>query len=684
MYRIRSGSGAEAVYNSLEEFNAAVRRGAVAPEDEIFHMRANRWLDVKSHPHYRLALSGAGHAEPHAVAARPAAPAPKPGPGSSGAAQVNSQAASVSALVSERPQQTVLRPQLMPQPAPVSAPSLPRKSKELAFIDLGPPASSSQRNATVIEALKAPTPAPTAPKTESKSAPELSEVEFLVMDGGLESPVRTSQGLRTIPEDLDLLFDAPTPKVKPATTPAVVAAPAPPKPQAAPQVPVSPVEQRAAEVTPRKAPEAEAPKASAPMVEAPRPAAPKAKAAKSEAPKPEAPKVEAPKAAAVPASPSVAASSGHVAAVAAPKPPSQAVVAPTRAWEEDLSIPGAALLEAPAMEDVVTNSTAAPAASGRSRGMLAGAGAALLLVAVGMLAWKPWSGRAAAPSADQPSTSSVSIQGSGAAPVPGSPSVPTGNEPGQSRTTASGVPAPKSSDASQKTDPIADPQDDQIIAAARPNFRADVDVPSGDLGLGAELRAEAAPTEVIPPTELTRRLETAEKLAQLELGTKLGGFHSLFPPSRLAKPEGLTAARNAWSNGADVLRQYRAKIARMEKAYEDSVLTSQRAKRWSSEEMRAWAGHQSQAEPVETSQLIDLMFSQVSEGLDLLAALDGQYQIKGGVIAFKNPTSGTRYMSIRTWVDQRMQAWSGTPESARAYSVSAVLRALGDGLPETQ
>jgi len=122
----------------------------------------------------------------------------------------------------------------------------------------------------------------------------------------------------------------------------------------------------------------------------------------------------------------------------------------------------------------------------------------------------------------------------------------------------------------------------------------------------------------------------------------------------------------------------------MEKAYEDSVLTSQRAKRWSSEEMRAWAGHQSQAEPVETSQLIDLMFSQVSEGLDLLAALDGQYQIKGGVITFKNPTSGTRYMSIRTWVDQRMQAWSGTPESARAYSVSAILRALGDGLPETQ
>jgi gentisate 1,2-dioxygenase len=100
--------------------------------------------------------------------------------------------------------------------------------------------------------------------------------------------------------------------------------------------------------------------------------------------------------------------------------------------------------------------------------------------------------------------------------------------------------------------------------------------------------------------------------------------------------------------------------------------------------MRAWAGHQGQAEPVETSQLIDLMFSQVGEGLDLLAALDGQYEIKGGVIVFKNPASGTRYTSIRSWVDQRMQAWAGTPESARPYSVSAILRALGEGLPASQ
>jgi hypothetical protein len=49
MYRIRSSSGEEAVFKTLEEFNAAVRSGIIAAEDEIFHSRANKWLDVRSH-----------------------------------------------------------------------------------------------------------------------------------------------------------------------------------------------------------------------------------------------------------------------------------------------------------------------------------------------------------------------------------------------------------------------------------------------------------------------------------------------------------------------------------------------------------------------------------------------------------------------------------------------------------
>lgn len=315
--------------------------------------------------------------------------------------------------------------------------------------------------------------------------------------------------------------------------------------------------------------------------------------------------------------------------------------------------------------------------------MFAGGGLAVVMVVVGLLAWKPWSNHAAPPAASETAIVPAATQTETPAAAPVTPAGPAPGAPAKPGTGTLSS-APKPTEVAARTDSAAKPQDDQIIAAARPNFRADAEVPSSDLGLGSDIRTGTPSAVVASPSELTRRLETAEKLAQLELGTRLGGFRSLFTPNRLTTAEGVVAAKNAWSNGADMLRQYRARIARMEKAYEDSVLTAQRSQRWSSEEMRAWAGHQSQAEPVETSQLADLMFSQVSEGLDLLAALDGQYEIKGGVIAFKNPASGTRYTSIRTWVDQRMQVWSGTPESARPYSVSAILRALGDGLPANQ
>lgn len=622
MYRIRSGSGTEAVYNSLEEFSAAVRRGAVAAEDEIFHLRANRWLDVKSHPHYRLAIGGAGHqdAKPHPAppSASPASPvAPvRPAPGHPPV----------------RSSQTAPGPRLVAEPAQVAAPARPQKSKDLAFIDLGGPAPGSQRNPTVIEARKVPAPIPA--KAEPRPAPSRTEAEFLVMNDGIDSPVRTSTGHRAAPDDLDLLFDAPIHPLKSPSTPGVTTAVAPPKAQAAAAPRVAALKVEKAEAVIAKAPEIKVPPA-------------------------------------------------PVAAAVAPKAPHPPVRSPKPVVEEDLTIPGGVLLEAPGMESHAP--VAVPAVVGRSMGMLAAAGIAILVVIGGLLAWKPWSGRAA-------STSAASTS---AAPMPaGTPlaslsGTPVAGEPVQSNTpanpAAAAPPVPKPVATPTKADSVAArPADDQVIAASRPNFQTALAVPSGDLGLGSEIGSVTAPSAVVPPTEFTRRLETAEKLARLELGTKLGGFHGLLAPNRLATAEGVSAARSQWSSGAEVIREYRARIARMEKAYEDSVLSSQRARRWPSEEMRAWAGHSSQAEPVETSQLADLMVSQVSEGLDLLAALDGQYQLKGGVITFSNPVSGTRYTSIRGWVEQRMQTWSGTPESARAISISALLKALGDGFPATQ
>ncbi len=659
MYRIRSAAGTEAVYNSLEEFSAAVHRGAVHPEDEIFHTRANRWLDVKSHPHYRSALDWSG------PMSAPAAPAPTPPPPPMRRAPAPMPAATSSSRVQvfERPQvrttpQTTLRPQLQAAPAPklqapagvtpaapASAPKPaqpsgpPAKSRELTFVSLGD-ASPIRGTATVAEPPRESAPPAAQPDRAG------TEVEFLVMDGGIESPVRSSTGHRTIPEDLDLLFDAPIENTEQPTggrvstgkAPKIAAVPARP-PARAEAVPAQPVLR--IEATPAPA-----------AVKLPAPTAPAA-------PKVEA-RVSAPASVPTPIPPT------------APSPPP----APRVITAEDLAIPGGPL--AARAEDFPAEplTPVAPRAP-KSHGLMIVGIVASLAVSGGLLAWHPWSGGSAttavaaesvpaAPGAI-PTQGQVTGKSANPAPVTGGPFV---SAPGKPTTLA------------RVDSLVTRPEEETVIAAIKPNFSGVVDVGTADLGLGGDVRAAAA-VSAISPAELTRRLESSERQAEQELQSRLSaaGFRGVFAGDRLATNDGVAGARTAWAAGADAIRQFRARVARLEQAYADSVLGSQRAQKWTGGEMQSFASHQSPAEPADVAQLSDLMMSQVGEALEILAALDGQYEYKSGVITFRTPASATRFTGIRGWVDQRMQTWQAIPERARSRSISAILRALGDGLP---
>src|SRR6266850_1474099 len=269
MYRIRKAAGTEAVYNSLEEFTSAVRRGEVHPEDEIFHTRANRWLDVKSHPHYRTAIAPHGHesgqAAPAPVQSAPAAPAPRsPAPPRPASIPAPGSSPSSRAQVFERPvvrptppPQTTVRAQLQAAPgpkaeAPVAVttkpepPAQPRygppqKSNEITYLDLSNAPKSPRQNAAVVEA---PKPSVASPEVKPEPKPQVqaahpsvegglgTELEFLVMDDGIESPARSSAGHKMVPEDLDLLFEAPLPQPEgstPAPERGVTVAGVPPK-----------------------------------------------------------------------------------------------------------------------------------------------------------------------------------------------------------------------------------------------------------------------------------------------------------------------------------------------------------------------------------------------------------------------------------------------------------------------
>ena len=217
----------------------------------------------------------------------------------------------------------------------------------------------------------------------------------------------------------------------------------------------------------------------------------------------------------------------------------------------------------------------------------------------------------------------------------------------------------------------------------RPDFRSTkLDMSAPDV----EVAAMTSGGSGVAPSELTRRYGEAATAAREDLYSKLmaAGFIRIFSASRLSTSEGITDAASAWKGGSEAIAQYRTRVTRIEKAYDDSVLASQRSGKWPSNEMRVWAGRQSYVEPTDLTQASDLMFKQVSELLALLDKQQGQFEVKGGAFAFKDLNAKQEYNAKRIWIAQRMDSWSSTPESARPLTVTQVLKALGDGLPGVQ
>ena len=522
MYRIRSASGIETSFNSLEEFIAAVQRGGVSSSDQIYHSRAERWLDIKSHPHYRLALE--------------------------------------------------------------NAPSRERSSS--------PQAGSSHGRTQVMA----------KPMLQREASPSLVEDGFMVMSSGLDSPVRTAGGIRATAETPEPLA-SPKPRDAVRVMPRVVA---PTAPSPAPTAPV--MREQAVMAGPI-------------LMEEPKPQA-------APAPAPE------PKAVSPIVTPSVVAE------------PLVAPVAEVRQAEQP---------------DAWTSSSPEAPGRGSPRAFLVGGAIAVVLVSAALLVWRPWNGD---------SMEAIAAQ-----------TVPEAGATAPDTVLQEFAAAVVAAAASQPLAPVkpAAPVEPQVLPAVRPDIGAEMALPTPEVTFDDASRASAV--VALSPSELAHRVSAAEAQARAELDRKLGGSTDLFTAARLTTLDGVRGSRASWVASGDAIRSYRATIARLESAYGDSLLQSQRAQKWPASEMRAWSARPSYAEPAEVSQIADLMVDQVSEGLDLLAATSGQYQIKNGRIQFTAASNAARYGVIQNWVSNRRQQWSAMPVSTRPATITLLLKALGEGLP---
>jgi len=193
MYRIRRESGEEVNFSSIDELGAAVASGVVTAKAEIFHARAEKWLPIASHPHFKMA-----HDRINSASAPRATSSQRPALSASGQrpaitvpqASAPTPAPSGTAPRIQAPQLRVMR----------DAPSAttPAATEMAATQKPAPRWNSAQRPAARAVAPKPPTPsAPPASDLRlvradirlngAATAPALPEVEFELLPE-LEAP----------------------------------------------------------------------------------------------------------------------------------------------------------------------------------------------------------------------------------------------------------------------------------------------------------------------------------------------------------------------------------------------------------------------------------------------------------------------------------------------------------------
>jgi hypothetical protein len=187
MYRIRRESGEEVTFGSIDELGAAVVAGVVTAKAEIFHARAEKWLPIASHPHFKMAHDRINTAT-----------APKPS-GQRPALTASGQRPAITASRTQAPQLRVMRPD-------------------------------------------APAARAIAPKPRVPTAPPASELRLLRADTRLS-------GAATAPALPEMAFETALPEVEFELLPEIVA-PAAVEPVAAAPVAVQPVAETAVERSP--------------------------------------------------------------------------------------------------------------------------------------------------------------------------------------------------------------------------------------------------------------------------------------------------------------------------------------------------------------------------------------------------------------------------------------------------
>jgi len=154
------------------------------------------------------------------------------------------------------------------------------------------------------------------------------------------------------------------------------------------------------------------------------------------------------------------------------------------------------------------------------------------------------------------------------------------------------------------------------------------------------------------------------------------GMVRLFSQTQLTTSDGLSGARRALDAAATAVRQYHAREATIERAYQDSARAMERSGA-APAELRDWMTHTSLKESKEATDESARLLGQIDAVFALLQAQSGRYKIEGSSVRFDSADAAARYTELQGWITRRLEHWSGQPSTSVPITIRPLLEGIG-------
>jgi hypothetical protein len=165
--------------------------------------------------------------------------------------------------------------------------------------------------------------------------------------------------------------------------------------------------------------------------------------------------------------------------------------------------------------------------------------------------------------------------------------------------------------------------------------------------------------------------------SRLEAGMRVARLTRLFAASRLSPNGGVTDTRMSLAGAGNFIRVFRQQQAVIERAYQDSVNLLAKQNRWAPKRVREWYARPRRKESPTLELISGSLLASIDSVLGVLDAQAGAYKIRGGAIAFEDPTAGQAYGALRRRIKDQINAAVAAGGGTSSGPAGLLLQAIG-------